>query len=333
MFGDSLFSNLGSTEGATSLTVFLIVLSAILLIVNIFDAPIMSLFMGIIKWTMKFFGKYIKGKEEAYHRDLEIGKITEKRKKVKLYKFLSDLIIDLNLEQYEFTPYTLLFVVSGLTLVISLIVCKMLFGNVVIDIAMYPIALIAVFCFMYTKANIAHDARIESVIEAENIICANIKVGTVVAVRDSINVIPKNVRKAFVNFLDNVEQKNYHIKTALLQLNVELGSVADDFIKKCIVFELEEEHGIAGMFSDIIEINNINMEMRTDMKRKFEEVKTNFIIGLSMILAFLIGVLAIYENVREFYLTTALGQIILAIDMLIVLIEFVFITALRAKEL
>jgi hypothetical protein len=209
----------------------------------------------------------------------------------------------------------------------------MLFGNIIIDIVMYPIALVAVFCFMYTRANIAHDARIESVIEAENIICANIKVGTVVAVRDSINVIPKNVRRAFVNFLDNVEQKNYHIKTALLQLNAELGSVADDFIKKCIVFELEEEHGIAGMFSDIIEINNINMEMRTNMKRQFEEVKTNFIIGLAMILLFLIGVIAIFANVREFYFTTGLGQIVLAIDLLLIIIEFVYITALRAKEL
>jgi hypothetical protein len=333
MFGGSLFSNLGSAEGATSATIFFIVISAILLIVNIFDAPILALVMQFIRFLMKFFGKCVKGREEAYHRDIEIGKLTEKRKKVKLYNFLSELIIDLNLEEMEFTPYTLLGVVATIVLIISTIICKMLFGNIIINIVMYPIALVATFCFMYTKANIAHDARIENVIEAENIICANIKVGVLVAVRDSIDVIPKNVRRAFVNFIDNVEQKNYHIKTALLQLNAELGSVADDFIKKCIVFELEEEHGIAGMFADIVEINNINVEMRTEMKRKFEEVKVNFIMGLGMIIAFLGGVIAIFENVRVFYFTTAVGQIILAIDLLIIIIEFVYITALRAKEL
>jgi hypothetical protein len=55
--------------------------------------------------------------------------------------------------------------------------------------------------------------------------------------------------------------------------------------------------------------------------------------GLGMIIAFLGGVIAIFENVRVFYFTTAVGQIILAIDLLIIIMEFVYITALRAKEL
>jgi hypothetical protein len=200
-------------------------------------------------------------------------------------------------------------------------------------IIMGPIVLVGVFCVMYTRANVAHDTRIEAVIEAENIICNNIKVGVVVAVRDSLDVLPKTVRQDFKDFVDNMEQKNYHIKTALLELNAKLGSVADDFIKKCIVFELEEEHGIAGMFQDIVEINNINMEMRTTMKRKFEEVKTEFIIGAAMIFVFLIGVLAIFPNVRDFYFHNGLGQVIIAADVLLLIIEFVYITYLRAQEL
>ena len=45
-----------------------------------------------------------------------------------------------------------------------------------------------------------------------------------------------------------------------MELNAQLGSVADDFIKKCIVFEMEEEHGIAGMFAThlLIEDNLIS---------------------------------------------------------------------------
>ena len=158
-------------------------------------------------------------------------------------------------------------------------------------------------------------------------------VGVVVAIRDSLNVIPKEVRPYFKDFVDNIEQKNYHIRTALLELNANLGSIADDFIKKCIVFEMEEERGISGMFQDIVEVNNIRMEMRTEMKRRFEEVKTDFIVGASMIFVFMAGVLAIYPDVRNWYFTTGTGQVLIALDILIIIMEFVFITFLRAKEL
>lgn len=333
MFGDSLFSSLGTSEGATSAAIFFIVLTAILLIINITNMPILMLIRNVLGKSGKLFGKFINKKEKAYHRDVEIGKITEKRTKYKLYNFLSELIIDLNLLHSGVTPYELLFITVGLVIIVTTIVCKMLFGTAVMTIAMSPIAILGTFCVMYTKANIAHDQRIEDVIEAENIICNNIKVGVVVAIKESIDVIPKNVRPDFKDFLDNVEQKNYHIKTALLELNQQLGSISDDFIKKCIVFEMEEEHGIAGMFTDIVELNNIKLELRIEMKRKFEEVKFSFISGAGMIFGFLAGVLVIFPNVREFYFTTAVGQIIIAIDALLLILEFVFITYLRAKEL
>ena len=99
------------------------------------------------------------------------------------------------------------------------------------------------------------------------------------------------------------------------------------------MFETEEEHGIVGVFRDVVEVNNIRMEMRIEMKRRFEEVKQSFIIGASMILVFLIGVIAIFEDVRAFYFNTLLGNIIIALDALVLIAEFVYITYLRAQNL
>lgn len=330
---NSLFSALGTVEGATMVTIAMIVLTSIILIVNITKSPIIIFIRQIANFCIHIFGKIINKKEKEYHRDIEIGKITEKRYKYKAYNFLSELIIDLNMSGSGITPYELFAIVCILVTLVVSITCKVLFGTFLMSLPMVPIAIMGAFCAMYTKANIAHDTRIENVIEAENIICNNIKVGVLVAVRESLDVIPKGIRQDFKDFIDNIEQKNYHIKTALLELNAHLGTVADDFIKKCIVFELEEEHGMAGMFQDIVEINNIKMEMRTEMKRKFEEVKFNFIVGASMIFAFLGGVIAIFPNVRSFYFKTAPGQILLAVDALLLIIEFVYITYLRAKEL
>jgi hypothetical protein len=333
MFSNSIFSSLGTQAGATQAAIFMLVVLAAVLLIRVSGLPLFQLALKLINWLMKVFGKFINKQEENYHRDVEIGKIDEKRKTYKLYNFLNELIIDLDLKRSGVTPYELLFLVCIFVFFGTGIICKMLFGTFLMVIIMFPVVIIGVFCVMYTKANVAHDRRIENVIEAENIICNNIKSGVLVAVRDSLDVIPKEIRPDFKDFIDNIEQQNYHVKTALLELNAHLGSVADDFIKKCIIFEMEEEHGIAGMFQDIVEINNINMEMRTEMKRAFEEVKFNFQVGAGMIVAFLAGVLAIYPTVREFYFTNAIGQFIIAIDILLFILEYVYITYLRAQEL
>ena len=52
-----------------------------------------------------------------------------------------------------------------------------------------------------------------------------------------------------------------------------------------------------------------------------------------MIFVFMAGVLAIYPDVRNWYFTTGTGQVLIALDILIIIMEFVFITFLRAKEL
>lgn len=333
MMGGNIFSALNSIEGTTTLTVALLILLAVLIIVKITKLPIFVLIHALGAKFMTIIGKLINKKETIYHRDLEIGKIDEKRTSVKLYRFLNDLIIDLNLKESGITPYELLYATITLTMLGTALTTKIVFGNVFMTIMLGPVATIAIFCFLYTKANLAHDARIEAVIEAENIICNNIKIGVVTAIRESLNTLPKQVQPDFRDFIDNVEYKNYHVKTALQELNIKLGGIADDFIKKCIVFELEEEHGIAGMFADVVEINNIKMQIRIEMKRRFEEVMNEFKVGACMIFVFLGGVLAIYPDVREMYFKTVIGQLILCVDFLIIIAEFVYITYLRAKEL
>lgn len=329
----NIFSYLSTTRGIVSTTIVCILLFSSILIVRHTGFPVFVLIKKIISVIKGSCAGFIRGRETAYQRDLAIGKNSEKSRKVKLYRFLNDLTIDLGLKQTGITPYEFLFFTMLLCGIATILFCTTVFGSILMFIPFFPIVTIAAICAMYTRANVAHDTRIEAIIEAENIVCNNIKGGVLVAVKSSIDVIPKQVRVEFKDFIDNVEQKNYHIKTALQELNLHLGSIADDFIKKCIVFELEEEHGIAGMFADVVEVNNIKMEMRTEMKRRFEEVKHQFIIGLGMILVFLFGVMAIYSDIAHFYLKTGIGQIILALDALIVLLEFVYITYLRAQEL
>lgn len=299
---------------------------------KILDIDILGYVKRFVYWALGSVGKKIAVKENRYHRDLEVGKINSKTKKVAIYRFFNDLIIDLGLKKKGCTPYEFMLFVILSAFLIAVFICEFIFQNRILLILLAPLVFAAELCFFYTRANVAHDKRIDAVIESENVICNDIRSGVVVGVRNSLALMPEIVRGDFKVFLDNVENKNYHIKTALLELNNNLGSIADDFIKQCIVFELEEEHGISGMFQDIVAVNNIKTELRNNAKRKYEETMQQFIIGAGAVIVFLGGAIAVYPELTEFYLHNTWGQFLICLDAFILLMEYVFITKMKAKK-
>lgn len=333
IFGASIKDYLINPSGAATLAVVSLVILAIVLIVWLLELNLKEINSKLLNKFIDYIGFYINKKETKFNRELEIGKINEKNTKFKAYRFLNDLIIDLGLKRKGMTPYTFLMLLLVGSFLLSVVICQYVFNSIILSIIVYPLMLIAVTCVLYTKANMAHDIRIEAVIEAENIISNNIREGVTPSIRNNINVIPEVIRAEFRDYLDNIEYKNYHIRTALMELNNNLGSISDDFIKKCIEFEIQEEHGIVGMFQDVVELNNIKSELRTEMKRSFEKIFTDFTIGVLMIFVFLGGTIILFDNVADFYFNHIIGQIILIIDALIIIGEFVFITYLKAKEL
>ncbi len=333
IIGSSIGEYMAHPHNAAKIAVIAIVLAALAYTVTILDFKVKGAVLTLLNKFIDYIGEIIYRKETKFSRELEIGKINYSHSKVKIYRFLNDLIIDLGIKRVGITPFSFLLMLLIGSALVSTMVCELAFKSIALAIVAYPIILAGVTCILYTKANMAHDLRIEAVIEAENIISNSIKDGVVVSVRNSIHLIPEIVRSDFRDFLDNVTHKNYHIKAALMELNNNIGSVSDDFIKKCIEFEMQEEHGIVGMFKDVVELNNIKTELRNEMKRGFEKVFADFVIGATMIFVFLAGTIITFDNVANFYFNHMIGQIILIIDTLIVIGEFVYITYLRAKEL
>ena len=199
----SIFHFLSSTNGAVTAATISIIILCVVIVVNITGLNIFQILMKLVNFITKLFSGFINKKETNYHRDLEIGKINEKRNRVKIYRFLNDLTIDLGLKQQGASPYEFLFIVAILTALGTIVLTELLFGSIVMSLLLFPIMLCGVICVLYTRANIAHDRRIEAIIEAENIICNNISAGVLVAVKNSINVIPQEVRGEFRDFIDN----------------------------------------------------------------------------------------------------------------------------------
>lgn len=328
----SIFRIAFTLKGASVLAVTAIVIVAAYIMSSYLNIKVMVMIHRFIRGLLKKAGRIIGKRDEAYHRDIEIGRLNEKQKKVKIYRFLSDLIIDLGLVSSGITPYELVtFIVIG-SFLITVILSSTIFVTGFIAIPLYPVVITMVVCMLYTKANVAHDRRIEAVITSENIICNNIKEGVISAIEMNIDMIPVEVRPYFKECVDNVKIENYHTRTALLKLNLKLGAIADEFIKKCITFELEEEHESAGMFNDIVELNNARTEKRIEIKRELEQEVTIIKINGAMIFSFLIGVIAIFQYVRDLYFNTVIGNIVIMLDLLLLLIMYVVCTVIRATE-
>jgi hypothetical protein len=305
-----------------------------IVVTQVLSIDLLGYFKKFVLFILGGLGKKIAEKEKRYNRDLEVGKIDYKTKKVIIYRFYNELIIDLGIKKKGCTPYEFMWFTIAMAILLGIMTSEFVFqkDNIFFISILSVISFIAEMSFLYTKANIAHDKRIDAVIESENVICNDITKGVVVGVRNSLPLMPEIVREEFKVFLDNVENKNYHIKTALQELNNNLGSIADEFIKQCIVFELEEEHGIAGMFQDIVAVNNIKTELRNSAKRKYEETMNQFLMGAGMVMLFLGGSIAIYPELSEFYLHNSIGQVLLCCDFLILLLEYVYITKMKAKK-
>ena len=77
--GSNIFSALGDIEGTITLAVVCIIILAGLILVKLTNLPFFKLLKQFGMSMYNLLGKFLKKREKLYHRDLEIGKIDEKR--------------------------------------------------------------------------------------------------------------------------------------------------------------------------------------------------------------------------------------------------------------
>lgn len=317
-------------DNISLITILVIGLWWIWIVIRIAQFSVMSGAKETVKLTGRFIGKRIKLAEDNYQKNLKTGRIKHDSTKRKFYALLNDLTIDLGLKAKGATPYELLFFLIVLTSLVS-IGLSIAIKSFTFGITAYPVVFVGMLCITYTRANVAHTARISAIVEAENIICNSIGSGIKVAVRDNLDSFPKEVVSAFRDYLNELDE-NIHPVTALRNLNAQLGSVSDYFISKCIKYEMHAEAGTASTFQDIVEINADNTAMRIKVERVFEDLTNEFVLCLTLIGIFFIGVLAVYPFIRALYIETILGRMVLLGDLLILVFYFVVLTYSRAHN-
>ena len=283
-----------------------------------------------IKWSTAFLFATVQKREQATIEAVKSGR--KNKKALSLYDWLYRICNTL-WGNREISPYVFLTIVTIAAVGVGMLFSVLFLGGIGYSIIMIPVCETALLAYFYTEANKKDRRRIKNLLEAINTVSSNMKAGVVPATKESLNSIDASIRYMFEDFIAAVEMRNTYVVTALADLQRDMAPVGDDFIRKVVQFETGEERGLEGVFKDVIEINNMKMRMMQKQEDAFKKVEFDFKVSTLGIFGFLLGVLAIYADVRTWYFSTSIGSLILVFDVVLLLAEYVYMVSLRARAL
>lgn len=237
------------------------------------------------------------------------------------YNFLAEgLIRDYNLPLTFDGFNTLVSLIFLLLIAVAIIFLK----NVTLSVLVSISIIVAAFTYFIMHSRLAESSKIESIMDAEDLICPLARDGVLVAIKkvlESRDYLDKNIRHYFVQFVDNCENHGYSFKRSIEILNRQLGPKFDTFAEKAVIFEYNERKGMADIFLDIVDENAALREINARKNRIFREMNKEFIIKTA-----LVGLFVLYSltgtEMREFLLSTDFGRTIVGGSIIAICLSF-----------
>lgn len=308
--------------GITAFITFNVVLEA-----GIFESMVFKV-IDIADVLSERLGQY---NTKRYIERIKREKIVTTKENVftKYNRLVSNIILDFNM------PFTLESFTSVLMILFSiLILVVMIFMQSITVAVIFSVSIfIAIMTYFVMQSKIINAEKIESIMDAEDLICPLARDGVLVAIKkvmESEEYISSTIRPYFQQFIDNCENNGYSFRQAMTLLNRQLGPKFDNFAKKAIIFEYNERKGMADIFLDIVDENAVLREINARKDRIFRKMNRDFLIKTVMIILFFFYALSI-EGFKEFMMNNELGKIINTILISVICVSFARCQALQGN--
>ena len=223
-------------------------------------------------------------------------------------------------------PFTLESFTSALCVFFVLLVFAVLLfmKSLMLSVALTVSIFIVIITAFIMQSKSLKAAKLESIMDAEDIICPLAHEGVFVAIKkilESDEYISENIRPYFVQFINNCENNGYSFRQAMEILNKQLGPKFDNFAKKAIIFEYNERKGMADIFLDVVDDNAILREINRKKEKTFRKMNRDFMLKTLIIILFFLYALTIPEF-KHFMIGTTGGKIINTILISVVCVSF-----------
>lgn len=191
--------------------------------------------------------------------------------------------------------------------------------------------IVGLITYFTMKSRIMQAAKLESIMDAEDLICPLARDGVLVAIKkvlESEEYIDRNIRPYFIQFVDNCENYGYSFRRAMEILNRQLGPKFDGFAKKAISFEYNERKGMADIFLDIVDENAALREINVRKNRIFKKMNFDFILKTLLVVGF-VAYSMTNRDIREFLMTSDIGRLVNSVAVISICLSFARCQALQ----
>jgi len=265
----------------------------------------------------------------AYIRRLRRSKIIKQKQSIitKYNNIVENLIFDFNL------PLTLEGFNSFICILFAIMVLLVVIFLKSITLSVFVSVSILVGCitFFTMQSRQTKSAKIEYIMDAEDILCPLAREGVLVAIKkvlESDEYLHKSIRPYFVQFVENYESHGYSFRRAMDVLNKQLGPKFDGFAKKAVIFEYNERKGMADVFLDIVDENAALREINARKNRIFKKMNMDFLVKTCMIVIFIMYSMTAKE-LRGFLLNNDIGRFINTVSIVSICLGFARCQALQ----
>ncbi|WP_010248664.1 hypothetical protein [Acetivibrio cellulolyticus] len=266
---------------------------------------------------------------KAYVKRVRRSKIVKQKESIvtRYNSIVENLIFDFNL------PLTLEGFNSLICILFAVMVLfvVMFLKNITLSAFVSISILVGFITFFTMQSRQTKSAKIECIMDAEDILCPLAREGVLVAVKkvlESEEYLHKSIRPYFIQFVENYENHGYSFRRAMDVLNKQLGPKFDSFAKKAVIFEYNERKGMADVFLDIVDENAALREINARKNRIFKKMNFDFLIKTCLIVIFIMYSMTSME-IREFLMNNDIGRFINTLAIVTICLGFARCQALQ----
>lgn len=250
-----------------------------------------------------------------------------------IYHYYDDILVSLEMKNDGVTVTGLLVFMIFTSLAVALFAI-FLMGATNIFVIISVIG--AVFYFETTIFKLMsvskYEKREAEIMDAVDLLVSDIKSGVynaIVRYKDSFH---PDVRPYFLEFIDDIQNKGYGFKQAMLLLNDRLGMTFTEFAHKAILYEEKADKTMDDIFSSIIEVNRQRRSLRYINNIEFANLRTQFLVSFAAIIGYAIMSMFIDSWIRNFIFSPA-GVIMIIVDIVIVTVVLNYMAVIKSKSL
>lgn len=294
-------------------------------------------FLNILGFTLdktegffyRYIGRYIKKLNTNLERTATIKKGSLTHRITMYYK---DIIVNLDMVKDNVTVAGLLSFITSLALALSILLT--IFTR---DLVLFPFLFLALFYTITIVFRFFALMRFEKteahIMDTEDLIAMDVKGGVYNAILRYHKSFHPSMQPFFNEFIDNIQNKGYSFRDAMVILNDRLGPTFTEFAQKAIQYEERGDDKMEDIFASIVEINRYRRTIRFENNIKFNQLRMQFLVSICIIAGYAIFSVFTDGFLAHFFLNTTLGKILIVVDLLIIAFVLAFIASIKAKLL